>query len=162
MTRREPAGTPAIIAAQKAGITFHLHSYRHDPHASSYGREAAEALGIAPALVFKTLLAEVDTHPVCAVVPVESMLDLKALAATHGGKRATMMEPVRAERLTGYVVGGISPLGQRSVLATYVDDTADASPTIYISAGKRGLEIELSCSDLLTLTAGQLSRLRTG
>lgn len=162
MARRESAGTPAIVAARQAGITFHLHRYHHDSLAGSYGLEAAEALGIAPELIFKTLLAEVDTQPVCAVVPVESKLDLKALAATHGGKRASMMEPARAERLTGYVVGGISPLGQQTRLATYIDDTADTSPTMYISAGKRGLEIELACSDLLTLTSGKLLRLRAG
>lgn len=160
MARRETLGTPAILAARKAGITFEIHSYHHDPKAHSYGMEAVEALGVSPALVFKTLVAEVDSHPVCAVVPVESMLDLKALAATHGGKRATMMEPARAERLTGYVLGGISPLGQRTTIATYVDDSAETSPTVYISAGKRGLEIELSCPDLLTLTSGKLARLR--
>jgi Cys-tRNA(Pro)/Cys-tRNA(Cys) deacylase len=158
---KKSTGTPAIMAAQSAGVWFQLHTYSHDSHLRDFGREAAEALGVSPSKVFKTLLAEVDADSVCALVPVEAKLNLKALAATHGGKRAVMMEPARAERLSGYVVGGISPLGQRTALPTYVDDSAEGFPTIFISAGKRGWEIELTCAALVQLTGGRLAHLRS-
>ncbi len=159
MADKKSTGTPAIMAAQSAGVLFQLHNYSHDPHVRDFGREAAEALGVSPSMVFKTLLAEVDKDSVCAVVPVEAKLNLKALAALHGGKRAMMMEPARAERLSGYVVGGISPIGQRTTLPTYIDNSAEAFPAIFISAGKRGWEIELTCAALVQLTSGRLAKL---
>jgi len=143
-------GTPAIVAAEKAGITFSVHEYAHDPKAPSYGLEAAEKLGVEPARVFKTLVADVDGAHTVAIVPVETELDLKAL-----GKRASMARPIDAERITGYVTGGISPLGQRKRLPTVLDESALAFDTIHVSAGRRGLEIELAPADLLALTGGE-------
>ncbi|WP_344323059.1 Cys-tRNA(Pro) deacylase [Streptomyces macrosporus] len=145
-------GTPATVAATEAGVAFTLHSYEHDPAAASYGEEAAEALGVAPERVFKTLVADVDGAPTVAVVPVSGSLDLKALAAAVGGKRAAMADPAAAERTTGYVRGGISPLGQRKALPTVVDASAERHGTICVSAGRRGLEIELAPADLVKLT----------
>lgn len=148
-------GTPALVAASKAGVSFTVHEYHHDPRADSYGLEAAEALGLDPAQVFKTLIADVDGRLVCAVVPVAGSLDLKALATAAHGRKAVMAKGPDAERATGYVVGGISPLGQKKRLATFLDRKALAFETIHVSAGKRGLEIELAPADLLTLTGGQ-------
>lgn len=145
-------GTPATVAAAAAGIPHTLHSYRHDPAAPSYGLEAAQALGTDPARVFKTLVAEVDGKPAVAVVPVAASLGLKALAAAVGGKRAAMADPADAERITGYVRGGISPLGQRKRLPTVVDSSALDHPAVLVSAGRRGLEIELAPADLVALT----------
>lgn len=146
-------GTPATVALERANVGFTVHHYRHDARATSYGAEAAAALGVDPARVFKTLLAQVDDALVVAVVPVSGHLDLKALAAAVGGKRATMADPAAAQRATGYVVGGISPLGQRRPLPTVVDITAIDHRTIYVSAGKRGVDIELRGEDLITLTS---------
>ncbi len=133
-----------------------LRPYEHDPRARerglSYGLEAAQALGLDPAQVFKTLLADVDGALTVAVVPVDRSLDLKALAGAVGGKRAAMADPAAAERATGYVVGGISPLGQRRQLATVVDASALAFPTVLVSAGRRGLDVELAPADLVRLT----------
>ena len=140
-------GTPAIVAAERAGIAFTVHEYAHDPKAASYGLEAAEKLGVDPARVFKTLVADVDGVLTVAIVPVETQLDLKAL-----GKRVTMADPKLAERTTGYVAGGISPLGQRKQLPTVIDESAFDVETIHVSAGRRGLEIELAPADLLALT----------
>ncbi|MBN3928388.1 Cys-tRNA(Pro) deacylase [Streptomyces verrucosisporus] len=145
-------GTPATVAATKAGVDFTLHSYEHDPAAPSYGEEAAEALGLDPGQVFKTLVADVDGALTVAVVPVSGSLDLKALAAAAGGKRAAMADPAAAERATGYVRGGISPLGQRKALPTVVDASAGGHATVCVSAGRRGLEIELAPADLVKLT----------
>ena len=145
-------GTPATVALTAAGVTFTLHTYEHNPASTSYGLEAAHALGLAPELVFKTLVADIDGHQHIAVVPVTGSLDLKALAHAVGGKRATMADPVQAERTTGYVLGGISPLGQRRSLPTTVDESALLYITIYISAGKRGCDIGLAPSDLIRLT----------
>ncbi|MCG3041961.1 Cys-tRNA(Pro) deacylase [Streptomyces fenghuangensis] len=145
-------GTPATVAATKAGVDFTLHSYEHDPAAPSYGEEAAEALGLDPGQVFKTLVADVDGALTVAVVPVSGSLDLKALAAAAGGKRAAMADPAAAERATGYVRGGISPLGQRRALPTVVDASAEGHATVCVSAGRRGLEIELAPADLVKLT----------
>ena len=133
-------------------MDFTTHAYEHDPGAASYGQEAAEALGVSPEQVFKTLVAEVDGALTVAVVPVSAALDLKALAAAAGGKRATMADPSAAERTTGYVRGGISPLGQRKRLPTVLDSSAVGQPTVCVSAGRRGLEIELSPDDLTALT----------
>jgi Cys-tRNA(Pro)/Cys-tRNA(Cys) deacylase len=146
-------GTPATIALTRAGVAHTLHPYTHDPAASSYGEEAASALGVSTARVFKTLLADVDGRLVVAVVPVSGSLDLKALAEAVGGKRAAMADVALAERTTGYVAGGISPLGQRKKLPTVVDASALEFPTIFVSGGRRGLDVELSPSDLLSLTS---------
>ena len=144
--------TPAVNAVRKAGIGFRLHEYRHAPDAASYGREAAEALALDPARVFKTLVAAPEGKGLwVAIVPVDCRLDLKSLAAAAGAKRADMADPRAAERATGYVVGGISPLGQRRRLPTVVDATALAFSTVYVSAGRRGLEIELAPADLVAL-----------
>ncbi|MGY1452912.1 Cys-tRNA(Pro) deacylase [Streptomyces sp. SS8] len=150
--RTNSGGTPATVAATKAGVDFTLHSYEHDPAAPSYGEEAAEALGLDPGQVFKTLVADVDGALTVAVVPVSGSLDLKALAAAAGGKRAAMADPATAERATGYVRGGISPLGQRKALPTVVDASAEGHATVCVSAGRRGLEIELAPADLVKLT----------
>ncbi|MBW5483236.1 Cys-tRNA(Pro) deacylase [Streptomyces bambusae] len=151
------AGTPALTAVTAAGIDHTVHSYEHDPAHPSYGEEAAEALGVSPAQVFKTLVAEVDGELTVAVVPVSGSLDLKALAAAVGGKRAAMADPVLAERTTGYVRGGISPLGQRKRLRTVVDVSAAGFATVCVSAGRRGLEVELAPADLATLTSATLA-----
>jgi len=147
-------GTPAIVAAERAGIVYVVHEYAHDPKTVSYGLEAAEKLGVAAARVFKTLVADVDGTLTVAIVPVEAQLDLKAL-----GKRVTMADTKLAERTTGYVAGGISPLGQRKKLPTVIDESALAFETIHVSAGRRGLEIELAPADLLALTGGQARRI---
>ena len=144
--------TPATKAATKAGIGFIVHEYRHDPKAESYGSEAADRLGLDPAQVFKTLIADVDSRLVVAVVPVNCQLDLRALAAAAGAKKAALADERAAERATGYVLGGISPLGQRKDLPTYIDESARTLDTMFVSAGRRGLEIELSPDDLARLT----------
>jgi len=145
-------GTPATVALTEAGIAFSTHAYEHDPAAPSYGLEASQVLGLPPEQVFKTLLADVDGELVVAIVPVAGMLDLKALAAATGGKKAEMADPRLAERTTGYVVGGISPLGQRKRLRTVLDETAILHDTVYVSGGRRGLDLGLSPDDLLALT----------
>ncbi len=144
MAKPKSTGTPATVALTKAGVPFTVHPYEHDPGAPSYGLEAADALGLPAEQVFKTLLAQVDDRLVVAVVPVSGNLDLKALAAALGGKRATMADPAVAERTTGYVLGGISPLGQRKALPTIVDETALGFETVYVSGGRRGLDIGLA------------------
>lgn len=143
--------TPAVTAARKAGVAVQLLSYSHDPSAPSYGREAAEALGLDPAAVFKTLVLSVDGALAVGVVPVDHTLDLKAFAAALGGKRAELADAAAAERATGYVVGGISPLGQRKRLRTVVDASALGRDTIYVSAGRRGLELAIAPADLVRL-----------
>lgn len=150
--RSAGAGTPASTALAAAGIPFTLHPYEHDPGAPSYGLEAAEALGVEPERVFKTLLADTDLGIVVGVVPVTAMLDLKALAAAVGAKRATMADPAVAERRTGYVVGGISPIAQKTRHVTVVDETAQLFDTVFVSGGRRGLDLELSAADLLAAT----------
>jgi Cys-tRNA(Pro)/Cys-tRNA(Cys) deacylase len=141
-------GTMATIALERARIVFAVHEYEHDPRHESYGLEASEALGVPPERVFKTLIAEVDGNLVTAVVPVVGELDLKALAAAIGGKRAAMADVTAAERATGYVAGGISPLGQRKRLPVVIDASAMDGATMFCSAGRRGLEIELAPGDL--------------
>ncbi|MBO1333444.1 Cys-tRNA(Pro) deacylase [Streptomyces sp. VRA16 Mangrove soil] len=150
-------GTPATVALTAAGTAFTVHSYEHDPAHPSYGEEAAEAMGVSPDRVFKTLVADVDGQLTVAVVPVAGQLDLKALAAAVGGKRAAMADPALAERTTGYVRGGISPLGQRKKLRTVVDASARQHATICVSAGRRGLEVELAAGDLAALTDAVLA-----
>ncbi|MDN3297090.1 Cys-tRNA(Pro) deacylase [Streptomyces ficellus] len=154
---RRAGGTPATVALTAAGTPFTLHAYDHDPSVPSYGEEAAEALGVSPDRVFKTLVADVDGALTVAVVPVAGQLDLKALAAAVGGKRAAMADPAAAERATGYVRGGISPLGQRKRLRTVLDASASKHDTICVSAGRRGLEVELSAADLAALTDAVLA-----
>ncbi|MFD7258712.1 Cys-tRNA(Pro) deacylase [Streptomyces sp. NPDC059874] len=155
--QKQAAGTPAIVALSAAGVAFTSHAYEHDPAHPSYGEEAAQAMGVSPDRVFKTLIADVDGVLTVAVVPVSGQLDLKALAAAVGGKRAAMADPALAERTTGYVLGGISPLGQRRRLRTVLDASASAHATICVSAGRRGLEVELSPADLTTLTEAVLA-----
>jgi Cys-tRNA(Pro)/Cys-tRNA(Cys) deacylase len=150
--RAAAGGTPATVALTAAGVAYALHPYDHDPAASSFGLEAAEALGVEPARVFKTLLADLDGRLVVAVVPVTAQLDLKALAAAAGGKRAVMADPAAAERSSGYVVGGISPFGQRRRLGTYVDTSALAYETVFVSGGRRGLDLEVAPGDLVAVT----------
>ncbi|MFE7528391.1 Cys-tRNA(Pro) deacylase [Kitasatospora sp. NPDC057542] len=154
-TRKGGQGTPATVALEAAAVPFTVHAYDHDPAAVSYGGEAAEVLGIAPERVFKTLVADVDGTLTVGVVPVTGQLDLKALAAAVGGKRAAMADPAAAERSSGYVRGGISPLGQRRPLRTVLDASALGHPTIYVSAGRRGLEVELAPTDLVSLTGAR-------
>ncbi|MGW3649717.1 Cys-tRNA(Pro) deacylase [Streptomyces sp. NPDC000878] len=150
--QQQSGGTPATVALTTAGVPYTVHAYEHDPAHPSYGEEAAEAMGVSPERVFKTLVADVDGVLTVAVVPVAGQLDLKALATAVSGKRASMADPTLAERTTGYVRGGISPLGQRKKLRTVLDTSAEAHDTICVSAGRRGLEVELSPTDLTTLT----------
>lgn len=160
--KQQPGGTPATVALTAAGTAFTVRSYDHDPASPSYGEEAAEALGVPPDRVFKTLVADVDGELVVAVVPVAGSLDLKALASAVGGKRAAMADPAAAERTTGYVRGGISPLGQRKRLRTVIDASARTHATICVSAGRRGLEVELSADDLAVLTNAALAPIGRG
>ncbi|MGY4720506.1 Cys-tRNA(Pro) deacylase [Naumannella huperziae] len=157
MARRDSTGTPAIAALVAAGAAHTLHPYPHDPRSSAFGDEAVAALGLDPRHVFKTLIARVGPAGglVCAVLPVADRLDLKAFAAAAGGKRAELADPAAAQRSSGYVVGGISPLGQRHPLPTIIDDSARAWPTIFVSAGRRGLQVELAPTDLAALTDAQ-------
>ena len=147
--------TPATTAARKAGVEHHVHEYAHDPDATSFGMEAAEALGLDPARVFKTLVADLDGTLTVCIVPVAHELDLRSL-----GKRARLADTAKAERTTGYVAGGISPLGQRRALPTLVDETALEHDTVFVSAGRRGLEIELAPADLVALTNAEVRGLR--
>ena len=153
------AGTPAVVLLEREGVAHTLHPYEHDPSSElSYGMEAAAAIGVPAEQVFKTLLAVVDGGPlVVGIVPVDRQLDLKALAKAAGGKKAAMADPAAAERATGYVVGGISPLGQKTRHTTVLDESAEAYDVVYVSGGRRGLDIGLAPSDLLTLTAGKTS-----
>lgn len=160
--KKAAGGTPATVALTAAGVPFTMHAYEHDPSSASYGEEAAAALGVSPDRVFKTLVADVDGELTVAVVPVAGSLDLKALAAAVGGKRGAMADPVAAERTTGYVRGGISPLGQRRRLRTVLDASASSHATICVSAGRRGLEVELSPADLVALTDAVLAPVARG
>ncbi|SDG57521.1 Cys-tRNA(Pro)/Cys-tRNA(Cys) deacylase [Onishia taeanensis] len=145
--------TPAVRTLKAAGIDFQLTEYSHDPRAEAFGEEAAKTLGLAAQTVFKTLLAKLDDgRLVVALVPVSVRLDLKALAKAAGARKATLAEPSLAERTTGYVVGGISPLGQKKRLPTFLDESAMALSTLHVSGGRRGLEISLAPDDLVTLT----------
>lgn len=146
--------TPATSTLARLGVTFSLHPYEHDPRTRGYGDEAAAALGVAPQRLFKTLIATVDGVPACAVVPVAAQLNLKAFAAALGGKRAQLAEPAAAARTTGYVVGGISPIGQKTRLRVLVDSSAADLDTVYVSAGRRGLQVELAPADLLSASGG--------
>ncbi|REE99729.1 Cys-tRNA(Pro) deacylase [Thermomonospora umbrina] len=154
--------TPATVAATRAKVAFTLHPHDVDAGTDGYGAAVADALGVPRERLFKTLVAVVDGEPTVGVVPVSGALDLKALAASVGGKRAQMAEPQAAERATGYVVGGISPLGQRRRLPTVVDASASGFDTVLVSAGRRGLQIELAPVDLVALTGAVLAPIARG
>jgi Cys-tRNA(Pro)/Cys-tRNA(Cys) deacylase len=145
-------GTPATVALTRAGIPFTAHPYRHDPAATSFGVEAAEALGIDADRVYKTLFVAADGRLVVGIVPVSRQLDLKAVAQAVGAKRAAMADPADAERATGYVVGGISPFGQRRRHPTVLDESALGHDTVFVSGGRRGLDLELTPADLVRAT----------
>lgn len=140
--------TPATLALSKASIAFTLATYDYDPSAERVGLQAAESMGVSPDQVFKTLMAELDGKPVCAIVPSDEEVNMKKLAAALGGKSAHMMKPADAERLTGYKVGGISPLGQRKAVPTALDELATLHDEIFINGGQRGLQIRIKPADL--------------
>ncbi|HEY3751752.1 MAG TPA: Cys-tRNA(Pro) deacylase [Pseudonocardiaceae bacterium] len=154
-------GTPATALLTRQRVPHTLHSYEHDPRHASFGTEASEVLGLPPERVFKTLVAEVDGVLTVGVVPVVTQLDLKALAAAVGGKKARMADVAAAERATGYVAGGISPLGQRKRLPVVVDTSAQAFETVFCSGGRRGLEIELAPADLVKLADAVVASIAT-
>lgn len=149
--------TPATVALRAAGIPFTEHPYDHDPANRDFGLEAATVLGVDPDRVFKTLLAEVDGVLAVAVVPVSGKLDLKSFAAVLGGKKAVMADPALAERKTGYLVGGISPIGQKSTLPTVLDETVQLWDSVFVSGGRRGFDLELAPADLARITAATLA-----
>lgn len=158
MAKRAPSGTPALVALAAAGVEHTAHPYEHDPSSTlGYGLEAAHALGVEPERVFKTLMAVVDGELTVAIVPVTCTLDLKALAAARGAKKAAMAEVAAAERATGYVAGGISPLGQRHAHPTVIDESAELFETVLVSGGRRGLDVELAPADLVRLTAATVA-----
>ncbi len=150
-------GTPAIVALERLGIPFTEHRYAHDPAAPSFGREAAEVLGLPPDQVCKTIVCLIDEAPHVAIVPVDCQVDLKRLASAAGGKRATLMPVAAAERLTGYVAGGISPFGQKRALPTLIDETALLHAVIYVSGGRRGLDLGIAPTDLVRLLAATVA-----
>lgn len=148
--------TPATVALIKAGVQFELYPYDYDPDAPRVGLQAAEALGWAPEQVFKTLMTQVDTKPVCVIVPSDCEVSMKKLAAAHGGKSAQMMKPADAERLTGYKVGGVSPFGQRKAVPTYLDETAILFERVLINGGQRGLLLAIHPEDAARATSAQM------
>ncbi|MFO7527877.1 MAG: Cys-tRNA(Pro) deacylase [Marinobacter sp.] len=153
--------TPGINVAKKARVSHRIHEYEHDPNSESYGIEAAEKIGADPARVFKTLVASVDNRElVVGVLPVTAMLSMKRIAKAVGGKKATLADKQEVQRATGYVLGGVSPLGQKRRLKTFIDQSARNFDTIYVSAGRRGLEIELAPEDLARLTSADFSPLQ--
>ena len=154
---RSEAGTPATARLTQLGIPFTVHAYTHEPSARSYGLEAAAALGLDPEQVFKTLIASVDGELTVGIVPVSGQLDLKALAAAVGGRRAELADTKAAERSSGYVVGGISPIGQKRALPTVLDETAQLYDTVYVSGGRRGMDIGLAPDDLVRATDAVLA-----
>lgn len=158
---KKAAGTPATALLIAENVAFELHPYDVSPDAPNYGALVAQALGVPPEAVFKTLIADVDGALTVAVVPVTGDLDLKALAAAAGGKRAALADRAAAERSSGYVRGGISPLGQRRRLPTVVDDSAQDLDRMYVSAGRRGLQASLAPADLVRLTAAIVAPIRT-
>jgi len=152
--------TPAIDQIKKAKIAYSVHEYTHSPSCSSYGEEAAEKLGLSIARVFKTLVIRLDDERlIIGILPVASMLNMKQIAKAAKAKKAVMAEKTLATKVTGYILGGVSPLGQKKKLPTFIDSSAANFPTIYISAGRRGLEIELRGEDLVELTGGVLAEL---
>jgi Cys-tRNA(Pro)/Cys-tRNA(Cys) deacylase len=154
--------TPATVALRAAGIPFTEHAYEHDPANRNFGEEAATVLGRGPDQVFKTLMVDVDGRLAVAIVPVAGKLDLGALAAALYGKRAVMADPTVAERKTGYLVGGISPIGQKTTLPTVLDETAELFDTVYVSGGRRGFDIELAPADLIIVTSAIVAAIARG
>ena len=155
--------TPAVNAAKKAGVPFRLDEYVYDPDADAIGLHAAAALGLDPAMVFKTLIVQLEPKGMaCAVIPVADKLDLKAIASAAGAKKAEMSDPALAEKTTGFLVGGISPLGQRKVLPTFIDASAEALPEMVVNGGRRGLQIILAPADLASITRARFIRLTAG
>lgn len=154
MARSKAGGTPATVVLTAAGVDFTLHPYEHQPGASAFGDEAATALGVDRQRIFKTLVVDTGPELVVAVVPVARQLDLKAMAAAVGTKRVALANPGAAARSSGYVVGGISPVGQRTRLRTVVDDSVMEFATVLVSGGRRGLQVELAPADLLLVTGG--------
>jgi len=153
--------TPAVDLVRKEGIAHTLHEYAHDPKSESYGTEAAEKLGLDPDQVFKTLVAETDTGElVVAIVPVSGSLNLKQLAKAARAKKAAMADKQKVQRTTGYVLGGVSPMGQKKALRTVIDESAQAFDSIHVSAGRRGLEIELAPADLADLTRASFAPIK--
>ncbi len=152
--------TPAINTAKKAKIAFTVHAYNHDPTCVSYGLEASEKLGVSPDRVFKTLVVDAGQELVVAIIPVNALLGLKLVAKAAGSKKAVMADAALVERSTGYVLGGVSPLGQKKRLRTFIDTSALTHPTIHVSAGRRGLEIELTPNDLARLANASFAELR--
>jgi Cys-tRNA(Pro)/Cys-tRNA(Cys) deacylase len=153
--------TRATALLVRNRVTHTIHAYPHDPRAEGFGEEAARALGVPEERLFKTLVAVVDAKLVCAVVPVSGRLSLKALAAAVAGKRADMADPAAAARATGYVIGGISPLAQQTRLPVVIDSTAEKFATVFVSAGKRGLQVELAPADLVNLTSAKVAPIST-
>jgi Cys-tRNA(Pro)/Cys-tRNA(Cys) deacylase len=151
--------TPATTALTRAGVVFTAHPYAHDPSTANFGIEAAEALGVEAERVFKTLLADVDGDLVVGIVPVTTRLNLKALAAAVGGKRAVLADPATAERRTGYVVGGISPVGQKMQHRTVLDESAELFDSVFVSGGRRGFDIELATTDLVRVTGATVAHI---
>jgi Cys-tRNA(Pro)/Cys-tRNA(Cys) deacylase len=152
MAKKAQAGTPALLVLEKANVAHTVHNYAHDVRSKlGYGLESVAVLGVAANRVFKTLMAQADGKLVCAVVPVSGHLDLKALATAFGAKRAEMADPALAQKATGYVVGGISPLGQKRPHPTVIDASAESLPTMLVSAGARGMSVELAPADLAGL-----------
>jgi Cys-tRNA(Pro)/Cys-tRNA(Cys) deacylase len=155
-----PNATPATLALRKLGIAFRLHTYVYDSRAESTGLQAAEALGVEPGRVLKTLMAEVDDRPVCVVIPSDCEVSMKKLAAVFAGKAAHMMRPADAERLTGYHVGGISPFGQKKRVPVAIERAALSHTTIFVNGGQRGLQIEIDPNDAV-LAAGAVAHTLT-
>lgn len=162
MARGKSVGTPATVALERAGISFTPHAYEHDPSAASYGMEAAAALGVEASRVFKTLLVDTGAGLAVGVIPVDAKLDLKAIAHALGVKRCAMAEPAVAERSSGMVVGGISPIGQKRPLPTVLDASIRSFDTVLVSGGRRGLDVELAPADLQRLTKATVAAIRTG
>lgn len=152
--------TPATVALTRLGLPFQTHTYDHDPAAESYGLEAAEATGVPAERIFKTLLVDTGTGLAVGIVPVSGSLDLKAIATALGVKKVAMADPAGAQRSTGYVVGGISPIGQRKALPTVIDTSALSFETVFVSGGRRGFEIEIASADLATATGGRFAPIR--
>lgn len=153
------ASTRALEFLARSGVTFRVHHYELNTSEATYGQAVAATMGVGPEQVFKTLVAVVDGSAMVAIVPVNVLLSLKSLAKAAEGKKALMADPADAERWTGYVVGGISPFGQKRNLPTFLDMSAESVDTIYVSAGQRGLQVELTPSDVIHLTHAQLAPL---
>ena len=160
--RAASSGTPASVLLDREGVVYTVHSFEHDPGAASYGLEAAERLGFSPARIFKTLMVSAGPLLAAVIIPVATTLDLKACGSALGVKRVSMADPVLAQRRTGYVLGGISPLGQRQASPTTIDGSALRFPSIVVSAGRRGLEIELAPQDLVRLTKARIADVGIG